>query len=53
VKTLHPCVLRRLSWLNVDQLDLPLHTPRQKMPVWSRIPLQIVYSNALCKSERF
>jgi len=25
-KTLHPRVLRWLAWLNVDQLDLSLHT---------------------------
>jgi len=32
VKTFHARILRRLARLNVDQLDLPLHAPRQKMP---------------------
>src|SRR6266404_1357826 len=32
VKTLDSPVLRRLARLNVDQSDLPLHTPTQKMP---------------------
>src|SRR5208283_3062473 len=32
VKTLYLSVLRRLSRLNMHQLDLPLHAPRQKMP---------------------
>jgi hypothetical protein len=32
VKTFDPPVLRRLARLNVDQFDLPLHAPCQKMP---------------------
>src|ERR1700693_2094420 len=32
VETLDVRVLRRFSRLNVHQLDLPFHTPRQKMP---------------------
>jgi hypothetical protein len=31
VKALDVCILRRLSWLNVHQLDLPLHTPGQEV----------------------
>src|SRR5258708_19710712 len=32
VEALHPPVLRRLSRLNMHHLNLPLHTPGQKMP---------------------
>ena len=32
VKTFHPRILRRFARLNVHQLDLSLHAPRQKMP---------------------
>jgi hypothetical protein len=32
MKAFHACVLRRLARLNVHQLDLPFHAPRQKMP---------------------
>jgi hypothetical protein len=32
VKALDMRILRRLSWLNMYQLDLPLYAPRQKMP---------------------
>jgi cytochrome c2 len=32
MKTFHPRILRRLARLYMDQLDLSLHTPRQKIP---------------------
>ncbi len=45
VKTFHPRVLRRLARLNVQQLDLPLHAPRQKMPARQLRP--VVAANRL------
>src|SRR6185369_9684961 len=39
VKTLDPRILRRLARLNVQQLDLPLDTPGQKMPAGQLRPV--------------
>ena len=39
VKALHPRILRRLPRLNMHDLDLPLHAPRQKMPTGEPWPV--------------
>src|SRR3984957_4792757 len=39
VKALNAPILRRLSRLYVQQLDLPFHTPRQKMPAGELRPV--------------
>ena len=43
VEALHVAVLHRPPWLNVDQLNLPLLAPAQKMRGWS--------TPARCRSE--
>ncbi len=39
VETFDPRILRRLARLNVQQLDLSFHTPRQKMPTGQLRPV--------------